>query len=52
MARTKARLRTSAAIWAIGSPASVEPKSKTAKSAISAATTRRQPQPVIGSVGS
>jgi len=37
------------ATWAIGSPGSVEPKTKMASSAMSAATTRRQPQPVMGS---
>jgi hypothetical protein len=52
MARTTARLRTSAVIWAMGSPGSVEPKMKMARRAISAATTRRQPQPVIGLDGS
>jgi len=52
MARTAARLRAAATIWAIGSPGSVEPKMKMASRATSAATTRRQPQPVMGLVGS
>jgi hypothetical protein len=42
----------SAVTWAIGSPGSVEPKRKTANRAINVATTRRQPQPVIGLDGS
>jgi hypothetical protein len=39
-----------ATIDATGSPGSVEPKIRTARSATSAATRRRQPQPVMGSV--
>jgi hypothetical protein len=36
-----------ATIWAIGSPGSLEPKTTTASKAISAATSSRQPQPVM-----
>jgi hypothetical protein len=46
--RTSAAIRLTWAIWVTGSPGSVEPKMKTARRPISAATTRRQPQPVIG----
>jgi len=61
MDRTAAQLRTSATsdratmlMDEIGSPGSVDPKMKTARSAISAPTTSRQPHPVMpdrGSVG-
>jgi len=53
MARAAARLRPTLrprpAICAMGSPGSVDPKTKMASNAMSAVTTRRQPQPVMGS---
>jgi hypothetical protein len=55
MARTATQLSATATIEATGSPGSVDPKMKTAMSAMSAPTTRRHPQPVMSdraSVGS
>jgi hypothetical protein len=51
MERAPPSVTITATICAMGSPGSVDPKMKIAKRATSAATTRRQPQPVIGLVG-